>query len=58
MCLNAESLRSYKFVFFDCVVISDLYGFQEIALLDPCYKFYQSLTSSLIDKVTTNKAKK
>ena len=36
-----------------CVVISDLYLFQEIALLSPCFIFSKNLILSFIDKVTT-----
>ena len=35
-----------------CVVISDLYLFQDIALLNPYFKFSKNLMSLLIDKVT------
>ena len=34
-------------MFSDCVVISDLYLFQEIALLNPCFMFYKNLMSSI-----------
>ena len=40
-------------MFFVCVVISDLYLFQEIVLLNPCFIFSKNLILSLIDKVTT-----
>ena len=36
-----------------CVVISDLYLFQEVVLLNPCFIFSKNLILSLIDKVTT-----
>ena len=39
--------------FFGCVVISELYLFQEIVLLNPCFIFSKNLILSLIDKVTT-----
>ena len=42
-------------MFFGCVVISDLYLFQELVLLNPCYIFYKNLILSFIDKVTTGK---
>ena len=42
-----------KFSFFACVVISVLYLFQEIVLLNPCFIFSNNLILSLIDKVTT-----
>ena len=39
--------------FFGCVVISELYLFQEIVLLNPCFIVSKNLILSLIDKVTT-----
>ena len=36
-----------------CVVISALYLFQEIAILNPCFIFSKNLILSLIEKVTT-----
>ena len=38
---------------FDCALISDLCLFQEIALLNPCFRSYENLLLSFIDKVTT-----
>ena len=35
------------------VVISDLYLFHDINLLNPCFKFSKNLILSLIDKMTT-----
>ena len=40
-------------MFFDCVVISDLYLFQETVVLNPCFTFSKNLMLSFIDKVTT-----
>ena len=37
----------------DCVVISDLYLFEEILLLNPCFIFFLNVMLSFIDKVTT-----
>ena len=39
-------------VFFPCVVISDLYLFQEIVLPNPCFMFSKNLILSFVDKVT------
>ena len=39
--------------FFGCIVISDLYLFQEIFLLNPYFIFSKNFILSLIDKVTT-----
>ena len=36
-----------------CVVISDLYLFQEIVILNPCLIFSRNLILSFIEKVTT-----
>ena len=38
--------------FFACVVISDLYLFQEIVLPNPCFMFSKNLILSYVDKVT------
>ena len=38
---------------FGCDAISDVYLFQEIALLNPCFIFSKNLILSLIEKVTT-----
>ena len=40
-------------MFSGCVVISDLYLFQKIVLLNPCFIFSKNLMLSFIDKVTT-----
>ena len=37
---------------FGWVIISDLYLFQKIGLLNPCFMFSKNLILSLIDKVT------
>ena len=42
-----------NYYFFACVVISVLYMFQEIVLLNPCFIFSNNLILSLIDKVAT-----
>ena len=39
-------------LFFVCVVISDLYLFQDIVLLNPCSKFSENLMLLFMDKVT------
>ena len=49
MFLQVGSIRSSKLVCFFCVVISDLYLFQEIVLLYPCFIFSINLILSLID---------
>ena len=41
--------------FVGCVVISDLYLFQETVLLNLCFKFSKNLMLSFINKVTTGK---
>ena len=51
--LNVGSIRYFKWLFFGCAVIWDLYLFQEIVLLNPCFTFFKNLILSLIDKVTT-----
>ena len=38
---------------FGCAVISDLYLFQEVVLLNSCFIFYANLILSLINKVKT-----
>ena len=48
-----DQLNNLNYYFFGCVVIADLYLFQEIVLLNPCFIFSESLMLSLIDKVTT-----
>ena len=53
MLLNVGSTKWFKLLFFACVVISDLYLFQEINLLNACFIFSKNLILSLIDKVTT-----
>ena len=40
-------------MFCGCVVISDLYLFQEMVLLNSCFIFYVNLMLSFIEKVTT-----
>ena len=40
-------------MFFGCVVISDLYLFLEIVILNSCFVFSGNLILSLIDKATT-----
>ena len=40
-------------MFFGWVVVSGLYLFQEIVLLNPCFIFSKKLILSLIKKVTT-----
>ena len=42
-----------NYYFYDCVVIADLYLFQEIVLLNSCFIFSKKLILSFIDKVTT-----
>ena len=47
---QSDNLNYY---FFCCVVISDLYLFQEFVLLNLCFMFSKNLILSVIDKVTT-----
>ena len=42
-----------NYCFFTYVGISDLYLFQEIVFLNPCFIFFRNLILSFIDKVTT-----
>ena len=42
-----------RLLLFDCVVISDLYFFQEIVLLNSCFIFSKSLILSFLDRMTT-----
>ena len=51
--LNVGSIRQSKLLFFDSVVTSDLYLFQEIVPLIPCFIFSKNLILSFIDQVTT-----
>ena len=44
-----------NYCFFGCLVISDLYLFQEIVLLNPSFLFHKILVLSFKDKVTTGK---
>ena len=53
MLLNVKSIIKPKLLFFGCVVISDLYLFQETVILKPCFKFFKNLMLSFIDKDTT-----
>ena len=45
-------LDESKLLFSDGVVTSDLYLFQEIILLNPCFIFSKTLALSLINRVT------
>ena len=47
--------QSYNpnYLFLCRVVISDLYLFQEILMLNPCFRFYKKLMLSFIDKKTS-----
>ena len=47
---QSDNLNYYVF---GCAVISDLYLFQEIVLLNPCFIFSKNLILPLIDKVKT-----
>ena len=51
--LDQSDNRNYWY--FGCVVISDLYLFQEIVLLNRYFIFGKYLVLSLIHKVTTGK---
>ena len=42
-----------NYCFLGCVVISNLYFFQEFALVNPCFIFSIKLILLLIDKLTT-----
>ena len=47
-----DQLDNLTYCFFGCAIISDLYLFQNIVLLNPCFIFSKNLILSLIDKVT------
>ena len=47
----SDQIRYFGLLFFGCVVISDLYLFQEIVLLNLCFRFSKNLILSLVDKV-------
>ena len=51
--LNVGSIIQSKLLFFGFVVISDLYLFQDIVLLNTCFKFSKNLMLLFIGKVTT-----
>ena len=51
MFLNVGSIRQSKLLFFNCAVISDLYMFQEIVILNLCFIFSKNLILSFIDRV-------
>ena len=51
MFLNVGSIRQSKLLFFSCAVISDLYMFQEIVILNLCFIFSKNLILSFIDRV-------
>ena len=55
MLLNVESITESKLLFFDCVVISDLYLFQEIILLVRYFIFSKNLILLLIEKELEHK---
>ena len=40
-------------MYFDCVGISDLYLFQEIVILNPCFIFSKNFILPFIGKLTT-----
>ena len=51
---NVRSIKRAKLLFFfGCVVVSDLYLFQETVLLIPCFMFSKNLMLWFIDQVTT-----
>ena len=52
MFLVVGTVKLSKLVFWGCVDISDLHLFQEIVLLNPCYKFFKNLILWFIDKLT------
>ena len=54
--LNVGSIIWSELLFFGCVVISNLYLFQDFVLLNPCFKYSKNLMLSFIDKVTTRVA--
>ena len=49
----SDQSHNLNYCFFVCVVISDLYLFQEIVLLNPCFIFPKNLTLSFTDKLIT-----
>ena len=49
--LNQSDNLNYYFLV--VLLISDLYLFEEIVLLNPCFIFFENLILSSIDKVTT-----
>ena len=51
MFLNVGSIRQSKLLFFNCAVISDLYMFQEIVILNLCFIFSKNLILSFTDRV-------
>ena len=53
MFLNVGSIRQSELLFIGFDVVSDLYFFQDIVLLNPCFIFYKNLILSFTDKVTT-----
>ena len=53
MLLSVGSIRYWELLSFDWVVFPDLYLFQGIVLLNPCFAFSKNLMLPLIDKVTT-----
>ena len=53
MFLKVGSIRQSKLLFLGCAIISDLYLFQEVVLLNHCLIFSKNLILSLIEKVTT-----
>ena len=46
--LNVRSIIQSKFMFFDCVFITDLHLFHETVLLNPCFKRSKNLMLSFI----------
>ena len=53
MFLKVGSIRQSELLFIGFDVVSDLYFFQDIVLLNPCFIFYKNLILSFTDKVTT-----
>ena len=51
MFLNVGSIRQSKLLFFNCAVISDLYMFHEIVILNLCFIFSKNLILSFIERV-------
>ena len=50
-----DQSENLSYCFFVCEVILNLYFFQEIVILNPCFIFSKNLILSFMDEVTTGK---